>query len=101
MPQGKSAASFDTITELSVVQPGYDLAARVAFSKVDPSPYWPQSAAILRNCPHPAAAELFSGYAVTDVTQYPSLKFSVAGLGHHCLTFARPPRCPTLRRRCQ
>ncbi|MEA3073753.1 MAG: hypothetical protein QOD29_5199, partial [Alphaproteobacteria bacterium] len=57
--QGKSAASFDTITELSVVQPGYDVAARVAFSKVDPSPYWPQSAAIFRNCPHPAAAELF------------------------------------------
>jgi len=23
--QGKSAASFDTITELSVVQPGYDV----------------------------------------------------------------------------
>jgi ABC-type glycerol-3-phosphate transport system substrate-binding protein len=36
-----------------------DVAARVAFSKVDPSPYWPQSAAIFRNCPHPAAAELF------------------------------------------
>ena len=57
--QGKSAASFDTITELSVVQPSYNIAARVAFSKVDPSPYWPQSAAIFRNCPHPAAAELF------------------------------------------
>jgi ABC-type Fe3+ transport system substrate-binding protein len=57
--QGKAGASFDTITALSVVQPHYGVAAHVAFSKVDATPYWTQSAAMFRISPHPAAAELF------------------------------------------
>lgn len=57
--QGVAAVSFDTITELSAVQPGYGQRSHVAISKVDPMPYWPQTAAIFRSCPHPAAAELF------------------------------------------
>jgi ABC-type Fe3+ transport system substrate-binding protein len=57
--QGRSAVSFDTITELSVVQPGYGQHSHVAISEIDPMPYWPQTAGIFRNSPHPAAAELF------------------------------------------
>jgi ABC-type Fe3+ transport system substrate-binding protein len=57
--QGRAAVSFDTITELSVVQPGYGQQSHVVISKVDSTPYWPQSMGIFQNCPHPAAAELF------------------------------------------
>jgi ABC-type Fe3+ transport system substrate-binding protein len=56
---GQYGASFDTITELSATQPGYRSKSGVLFSKIDPAPYWPQTAGIFRNCPHPAAARLF------------------------------------------
>jgi ABC-type Fe3+ transport system substrate-binding protein len=67
--QGHAAVSFDTITELSVVQPGYGQNSHVAISAVDPTPYWPQTLAIFRRNPHPAAAELFARWSLGKAQQ--------------------------------
>ena len=66
---GETVATLDAIagTTLGVKKTGQ--AVEIAFSKEDPTPIWPLTAAIFKDAPHPNAARLFLAWFMEAVQQ--------------------------------
>jgi ABC-type Fe3+ transport system substrate-binding protein len=56
---GQAAATFDTMTNVTLGLKKNNQPTDVAFSNVDPLPIWPQTTAIFKDAPHPNAAKLY------------------------------------------
>src|SRR5260370_23482633 len=58
-PGGQAAATFDTMTNVTLGLKKNNQPTDAAFSTVDPLPIWPQTTAIFKDAPHPNAAKLY------------------------------------------
>jgi ABC-type Fe3+ transport system substrate-binding protein len=56
---GQAAATFDTMTNVTLGMKKSNQPTDAAFSNVDPLPIWPQTTAIFKDAPHPNAAKLY------------------------------------------
>jgi ABC-type Fe3+ transport system substrate-binding protein len=56
---GQAAATFDTMTNVTLGMKKNNQPTDAAFSTVDPLPIWPQTTAIFKDAPHPNAAKLY------------------------------------------
>ena len=56
---GQAAATFDTMTNVTLAMKKNNQPTDVTFSNVDPLPIWPQTTAIFKDAPHPNAAKLY------------------------------------------
>ncbi len=56
---GQAAATFDTMTNVTLGLKKNNQPTDAAFSTVDPLPIWPQTTAIFKDAPHPNAAKLY------------------------------------------
>jgi ABC-type Fe3+ transport system substrate-binding protein len=62
LASGESVVSIDSNPNFSLREQRSGKPVAIAFSKVDPTPVWAQTAATFRASPHPNAARLFLGW---------------------------------------
>jgi len=66
---GQSLVTFDTVAAISMIVKDQGQPQALAFSKVDPLPIWPLTAAIFKGAPHPNAAKLFLSWYLSPEEQ--------------------------------
>jgi ABC-type Fe3+ transport system substrate-binding protein len=79
---GQAAATFDTMTNVTLGMKKNNQPTDVAFSNIDPLPIWPQTAAIFKDAPHPNAAKLYiTWFLATSSILPPGQRIVFAGAG--------------------
>src|SRR5258708_16870621 len=66
---GQAAATFDTMTNVTLGLKKNNQPTDAAFSTVDPLPIWPQTTPIFKDAPHPNAAKLYITWFLTKEQQ--------------------------------